>query len=232
MRRYPEAAQAFDLGLAFAPSNLDLIEGKAMNLIAQGNLAGAREVLRRPPPDVEPAALVAYVADLWDMGWALDPEQQKLLRGLTPQAFSDDRAAWGFSLAQADALAGDTASLRLHAEAARAAFEEQLRAAPGDAQRMARLGIALAYLGRKEEAVREGEKAAALLPVSRDGFFGPYVQHQVARIDILVGEQERALDRLEPLLKVPYYLSAGWLRVDPNFDPLRKNPRFGKLAAN
>ena len=69
-----------------------------------------------------------------------------------------------------------------------------------------------------------------LLPISKDAFSGPYLQHQLARIYILVGEPDKAMDRLEPLLKMPYYLSPGWLRVDPNFDPLRNNSRFRKLA--
>jgi hypothetical protein len=51
-----------------------------------------------------------------------------------------------------------------------------------------------------------------------------------ARIYILVGESEKALDQLEPLLKIPYYLSPGWLKIDPNFDPLRSNPRFERLV--
>jgi len=53
----------------------------------------------------------------------------------------------------------------------------------------------------------------------------------LVRIYLLVGEPEKALDRLEPLLKIPYYLSPGWLRIDPTFAPLMGNPRFEKLVA-
>jgi tetratricopeptide (TPR) repeat protein len=129
------------------------------------------------------------------------------------------------------ALKGDAANVRTYAEEARKAYEEQLRAAPDDAQSHVLLGLSLAYLGRKEEAIREGERSIALSPISKDGYFGPYMQHQLARIYILVGEPEKALDQLEPLLKIPYFLSPGWLKIDPNFDPLRKNPRFQKLVA-
>jgi hypothetical protein len=51
------------------------------------------------------------------------------------------------------------------------------------------------------------------------------------RIYLLVGEPEKALDQLEPLLKIPYYLSPGWLRIGPTFAPLRGNPRFELLVA-
>jgi hypothetical protein len=86
-------------------------------------------------------------------------------------------------------------------------------------------------MGRREEAIREGERGVALLPMTKNAYLHPYFQHQLARIYILVGEPEKALDKLEPLLKIPYTLSPGWLRIDPNFDPLRKNPRFQKLVA-
>ena len=46
---------------------------------------------------------------------------------------------------------------------------------------------------------------------------------------VMIITEEKALDVLEPLLKRPYYLSPGWLRIDPTFDPLRGNARFKKL---
>jgi hypothetical protein len=93
------------------------------------------------------------------------------------------------------------------------------------------LGVALAYLGRNAEAVREGQRGVELQTISQDAYGGPYEQLQLARIYLLVGEPEKALDQLEPLLRIPYYLSPGWLRIDPTFDSLRNNPRFVKLVA-
>jgi hypothetical protein len=117
----------------------------------------------------------------------------------------------------------------VYADSARVALEQQLRAEPDDWQRHSLLGLSLAYLGRKADAVREGQRGAALMPISRDGYFGPYSQLQLVRIYLLTGEPNLALDQLEPLLRVPFYLSPGWLRIDPTFDPLRQHPRFRKL---
>jgi eukaryotic-like serine/threonine-protein kinase len=105
------------------------------------------------------------------------------------------------------------------------------RQSTGDhAPAMPAAGLALAYLGRKAEAIQEGERGVALMPISRDALLGAYVQHQLVRIYLLVGEPEKALDQLEPLLRVPYSLSPGWLRIDPTFAPLKGNPRFERLV--
>ena len=228
--RYSEAREAFDRGLALAPANLTLIEQKAMTFLGEGNLAGARSVLRAAPKEVAPTALVSYLATYFDLVWVLDEEQRELLLRLTPSAFDNNRGFWSLCLVQASALRGDTAGVRAHAEDARKAFEEQLLVAPDDAQLHAQLGLALAYLGQKSAAIHEGERGVALLPVTRDAYNGPYVEHQLARIEILVGEPEEAIGHLERLVRIPYLLSPGWLRIDPNFDPLRKNPRFQRLV--
>jgi hypothetical protein len=99
-----------------------------------------------------------------------------------------------------------------------------------DAQCPALMGVSLAYGGRLEEAVAAGDHALSMNPIEKDAWMGPYVVFQVSRIHILAGNHERALDLLEPLLRIPFYLSAAWLRVDPTFDPLRGNPRFEALA--
>jgi eukaryotic-like serine/threonine-protein kinase len=228
MRRYPEAMAAVDRALALDSTSVALLQNKAMTLLAQGKLDRARELTRTAPAAVDRTALVASFGNYYDLYWALPSDLQELLLRLTPSAF-DDRAIWASVQAQLHAFRHEPALARAYADSALTGIDERLRAAPEDAQIHVFRGLALAYLGRKAEAIREGEKAVALQPIAKDAFTGPYLQHQLVRIYILTGEPERALDRLEPLLRVPYYLSPGWLRIDPNFDPLRSNPRFQRL---
>jgi serine/threonine protein kinase/tetratricopeptide (TPR) repeat protein len=230
LRRYPQALAAADRGLAVSPDNIDLIENKAMVYLAQGDLDAARRVIAEAPPRVEPTALVTFFGNYWDLFWALDDSHQGLLLRLPPSAFDGDRGAWGLVRAQTHFVRGDTAMARVYADSARLGFEKTLADTPNDPQRHILRGLALAYMGRKAEAIREGERGLALLPAADDGYTSPYLQHQLVRIYILAGEQEKALDRLEPLLRMPYYLSPGWLRIDPTFDPLREHPRFRKLV--
>jgi hypothetical protein len=51
------------------------------------------------------------------------------------------------------------------------------------------------------------------------------------RTYLLIGERDKALDQLKPLLRLPFYLSPAWLRIDPTFTPLKGNPRFDRLVA-
>ena len=231
LRRYPEAEAANDRALALAPTNLNIIEQQAIVALAQGDLARAQAVVRTGLTRVEPEALLAFFGVFQDLYWVLDTAQQRQLLGLPLSAFDNDRGAWAIVRAQTYDLRQNRAQARVYADSARLALEEQLRATPEDGQRHVIRGLALAYLGRKAEAIQEGERAVALVPISRDAYFGAYIQHQLVRIYLLLGEPELALDRLEPLLKIPYYLSPGWLRIDPTFAALKGNPRFEKLVA-
>jgi eukaryotic-like serine/threonine-protein kinase len=231
LRRYPEAQAALDRGLALAPTNLQITQLKAMVALAQGDLTGARAVMRTALTTVEPTALIAFFGYYWDLYWVLDDAQQQQLLALPPSAFDNDRATWAVIRAETYQLRGHPTQARIYADTARLSYEEQLRVAPGDGQRHVFRGLALAYLGRKAEAISEGERGVALWPIARDAYQGAYLQHQLVRIYLLVGEPAKALDQLEPLLKIPYYLSPGWLRIDPTFAPLKGNGRFERLVA-
>jgi tetratricopeptide (TPR) repeat protein len=231
LRRYSDAREAADRALAIQPADMQSVEWKAMAFLGEGDLAGAQAVIRSARQPIDPAALVAYLATYYDLYWALDGEQQALLLRLGPDQFDDDRGAWGLAMAATHALRGNRMRARAYADSARIAYEEQIRAAPDDPGLHAYLGTSLAYLGRTAEAIAESQRAVALLPTQKDASNGPYMQHQLVRTYILLGEPEKALDQLEPLLHIPYYVSPGWLRIDPTFDPLRAHPRFQRLVA-
>ena len=118
LRRYPESEAAANRGLAASPNTLLLYTGKAMVRLAQGDLPGAREVIRKIPSDIEPTAVVSNLATFWDLFWILDEQQQQLLLRLPPSAFDDDRGAWGTALAAVYHLRGDNARARAYADSA------------------------------------------------------------------------------------------------------------------
>jgi len=230
LRRYPQALAAYDEAVALDAGNVRPVQEKAMVYLAQGDLAAARAWIAVPRPEVQESDLFAQMANYWDLGWVLDDAQTRNLLNLPVEAFGGNPASQAIVFAQAHALRREAGALRQAAEKAEREFVKQLQDTPNDHQLHVLHGLALAYAGRREEAIREGEYGVTLMPISRDAYIGPYFQHQLVRIHIILGDSEKALDLLEPLLKIPYYLSPGWLRIDPNFDPLRGNPRFEKLA--
>ena len=231
LRRYPEALAAVDRGLALAPTNLQIIEVKAMVALAQGDLAGPGPSSARPwGPWSRRRCSPSSGTILTFTGCWTTPSSSSFSRsGPVPLMMTGELGA--SFCAQTYHLRGNSALARVYADSAQLAMNEQLRATPDDGQRHVLRGLALAYLGRKEEAISEGERGVALMPISRDSYTGAYNQHQLVRIYLRVGEPEKALDQLEPLLKVPYILSSGWLKIDPTFAPLRGNPRFERLVA-
>jgi serine/threonine-protein kinase len=231
LRRYPEARAVAERWLALTPTNLQAIEYRAMVDLGTGDLAGARRVIAAAGAAVDADALAAYVANFWDLGWALDEAGQQRALALGPEAFDGDRGALAIVRTQLYGWRGDSARMRLWADTAQREFAAQLRDTPDDAQRRVFRGLALAYEGRRAEAIAEGERGLALLPPEKDANAGTYQVHVLARIYLLVGEREKALDLLEQLLARPYYVSPGWLRIDPTFASLKGNPRFEKLIA-
>ncbi len=133
--------------------------------------------------------------------------------------------------AQIYGLMGDSERERAYFDSTRSMLEIKVQQFPDDARFRSALGIAYAGLGRKEDAIREGELAVELLPMSKEAFRGAYRAEDLARIYTMVGEHDAAIDRLESLLAVPSITAVPGLRIDPIWDPLRDNPRFQALLA-
>ncbi|MBV9880714.1 MAG: protein kinase [Gemmatirosa sp.] len=231
-RRLAEARAAGSRMVALGPAtDPAVVERMAMVELAAGDLAAARRVIASAPPELDHATLVAFFGNAWDLGWVLDDADQQRLLALGAAAFDGNRATWAWVLAQLHAVRGDSALARAYADTARAAYVAQLREAPNDAQLHVLYGLALATLDRGAEGIAEAERGVSLDPVERDGRVGPYLEHQLARVYTLAGQPDRAVATLERLLRLPYYLTPAWLRIDPSFAPLRGNAGFQRLVA-
>ena len=229
LRRYGEARAACDDFLIIAPHNLSVIQTKAMAMLGEGDLPAARAWLRKQSLEVPVADLLRNFGLYWDLMWIFDEEQRRIFLGLSVDEFGGDRGGRALAFAQTYALTRDAAGLRPAGEEAAKAIRVALAQNPDDEQSHVLLGLALAYLGRRDEAIREGERAVSICPLSRDAFTGAYLQHQLARIYITLGERDKAVDILERLLAIPYYVSPAWMKIDPNFAPLKGHPRFEAL---
>jgi Flp pilus assembly protein TadD len=131
---------------------------------------------------------------------------------------------------EAHDLLGDSDLAREYYDSARAFLEPKVLEQPEDWRRHSALGVAYAGLGRSEEAIREGRLAVELMRVARDAQDGSYPVGDLARVYVMVGEYDAAIDQLDYLLSIPAgKISVPLLRIDPVWDPLRDHPRFHAL---
>jgi len=91
--------------------------------------------------------------------------------------------------------------------------------------------MSMAFAGRKDDAIREARLATELEPVEKSPWFGMEMVYGLAQVYMLVGDEDQAIATLERVLKLPFYVTPAWLKVDPTWDSLRKNPKFQKLVA-
>jgi serine/threonine-protein kinase len=125
---------------------------------------------------------------------------------------------------------GDAARAHERFAVARQVLEQRLTIKPNDARTLAVLAQVDAGLGEKERAVTEGRQAVDLMPFSRDAYDNPLVRQGLAQVYTWTGEAQQALTVLEELMKQPGYLTYGYLRVDPAWDPLRGDARFNQFV--
>jgi len=124
---------------------------------------------------------------------------------------------------------GDKVNAYTAFERARVIAERFVRESPEDAARHAILGQILAGLGQKDAAIAEGKHAVELRPESQDAFDGPQVTSALAQIYVWTDERDQAFGLLDHLLVSPNGLTVPILKLDPVWDPLRKDPRFQGL---
>lgn len=107
--------------------------------------------------------------------------------------------------------------------------DAQLKQSPDAADMRIQLAKILAYLGEKNAALAEAQRATELLPESKDAFGGPEITAGVAEVYCIVGESGRAIEVLDGLLSRPSGVTVPLLKLRPAWDPLRNDPRFQAL---
>jgi TolB-like protein/DNA-binding winged helix-turn-helix (wHTH) protein/Flp pilus assembly protein TadD len=124
----------------------------------------------------------------------------------------------------------DDGKARAAFTAARAEQEKLVRANPDDAGALSVLGLIDAALGRKEEALREGQRAVELLPMEKDTIKGTRMIICLARIAAWIGDNDLACRQLARASSLPSGVSYGELKLLPWYDPLRGEPCFEKIV--
>ena len=131
-------------------------------------------------------------------------------------------------------LRQDGTGARTAFTAARVATEQLVHAQAENVRPLAVLALIDAELGDKEKAIREGRTACDMLPPTKDALDGVWLITSLARIYALTGENDLALEQLEMLSKIPSGPisgpSYGELHLNPDWDPLRGDPRFEKIV--
>jgi serine/threonine-protein kinase len=237
LRNFDEANKTIDRGLKVDPDGFGLWEIKSKLAIAEkGDLSvseRAFQTLKSMPLNDENKLRIAGArADVFLL-------ERKYKEGLREaESLPDDLFGTGFEqhLSGKYYLIGFARKALQDEAGARAAFlkakgllEAQLKESPDAADMHIQLAKVLAYLGEKDAALAEAQRATELLPESKDAFGGPEIAAGVAEVYCIVGENGRAIEVLDGLLSRPSNVTVPGLKVNPIWDPLRNDPRFQAL---
>lgn len=231
LRRYQEAEYWYDRLIALEPDKAAPYSYKALLfLVWNADTEKAREVLQGAVGMVSRSRLLYRLArcDVLERDF-----ESALIRLPAMLAIAEiDSADYYLIKGRIYYFMGENSLSVTYYDSARAFLEESVVAmerSVREAFEHCRLGIAYAGLGKKNEAIREGELGHKLLPLSKDRIFGMDIIESLAEIYTIVGELDFAIDQLEILLSNPSMISAPLVRIDPIWDPLRDHPRFQAL---
>jgi TolB-like protein/Flp pilus assembly protein TadD len=232
-RNYDAADKILDRGIEAAPQSFFERALKGwLAIIRKGDFAVAEKALASVPPGIDPDGLVTLIR-----AWLLTlqrkfPEALQLVHqfpGKTLTGRSSAPCPTLFLEGELYWYQGDKVKAQAAFDIARIVAEQLVQESPDDAARHGQLGMVLAGLGRKEEAIKEGKRAVELLPEAQDALDGPEVAVVLAQIYAWTGEHDRAFELLDHLLQVPSSLTVPILKLDPVWDALRNDPRFQAL---
>jgi TolB-like protein/Tfp pilus assembly protein PilF len=233
VRNYEAAEKIYDRGIEVAPTSFGLRGLKAKLAIAwKGDVSVAERMLANVPPDFDPEGMITegrIGVFILERKFAEALAVLQKINGDILHGENGSPTSKGLLEGICYFFLNDKAKVRESMERARVFVEQQLRENPNDAGHHAQLGTIFAALGRKEDAILEGKRATELLPESKDAFDGPGMTIQLAQIYAWTGEFDQALQLIEHSLTTPAGITAALLKLDPVWDPLRKDPRFQAL---
>jgi serine/threonine-protein kinase len=232
-RKFEAADKILDKAIVAAPQSFTSRGLKAyLAVLWKGDIGFAENELSSFPPEADPDGRLTS-ARIWLLSLqrkfsdALQVLQQ--FRGETLANPSNAACPKAFLEGVLYLNLGDRAKAQAAFDRARTLSEQLLRESPDDAARHAQYGAILAGLDQKQEAINEGKRAVELLPESQDAFDGPLITASLAEICTWVGEHDEAFRLLDHLLQTPNGPTVPVLKLDPVWDPLRKDPRFQAL---
>ncbi len=157
-------------------------------------------------------------------------DSERNLADLSHDSFGADTQSYYLAAALLHDRLQEVSAARAYYDSARMVLEEKTESRPSEPRFHAQLGLALAGLGQDETAVREGEEAVRLAPLSEQPYVGAAFLDNLAHIYTMVGDREAAIDALASLLELGESpVSRSWLSVDPTWAPLRESPPFESL---
>ena len=234
-RRYTEASAAADRCLALNAAFWDARSAKALIAVfANGDTAGASAGLARLDEAAGPRGSVTYVRYELAM-WSRDFEAALAVLDGAPKRIHTNP---GHELIPVDLLRAQALEALGRTQSANAAFESTIltlereaKEQPADISAHAFLGRAYAGVERKDDAVREAHRAVELLTIEHDAFAGPSYLENLAKVHARLGNAADAAELIRHLLSMPagLTLSLPLLKIDPAWDPIRKDARFQQL---
>jgi TolB-like protein/Tfp pilus assembly protein PilF len=235
MRRFAESAATMDRAIAVAPRDAELRAFRAwLDLQWRADSRPLHKVFETMMNENAPAA--ALTGEIWlDLAMCeRDPVLAERALASVGDGFYRNQLLFSRTFLEACVARafGDDAAAQKAFTAARSEFDRTVREQPDEGPPLCMLGLIDAGLGRKEESIREGRRAAELTPITKDAVRGAHIMQFLGVIYAWTGEKDLAIKQIAATLQVPSLLSYGELRLHPFWDPLRGDPRFEKIVAS